>query len=198
MTKIFFVFRRLKINFPCFFYKQYLIKQHQAQAQIWSKISRWVENSMTVTKSIRQWMALLTASYRHPPPPPHFFYKKILIPPFYDFSKFSTPYKQGGFTLWSCCSKKQWKLQSKYKRYYYIVKMWKRTKVELLIYLKSPLLSIDSEVSAQVICANFLVFCFSRLKYKFANKGKQRIILKISKYIHFSRILTFHAYYTDA
>ena len=70
--------------------------------------------------------------------------------------------------------------------------MLKRTKVELLIYLKSPLLSIDSEVSAQVICANFLAFCFSCLKYKFANKGKQRIILKISKYIHFSRILTFN------
>ena len=136
--------------------------------------------------------------YLPPPPCTSHFYKKILIPPFCDFSKFSTPYKQGGFTLWSCCSKKQWKLQSKYKRYYYIVKMWKRTKVELLIHLKSPLLSIDSGVSTQVICANFLAFCFSRLKCKFANKGKQRIILEISKYIHFSRILTFHAYYTDA
>ena len=101
MTKIFFVFRRLKINFTCFFYKQYLVKQHQAQAQIWSKIitilrinilnkekSRWVENSMTATKSIHQWMALLTPSYRHspiwttsPPPAPPIFTRKFWFRP---------------------------------------------------------------------------------------------------------------------
>ena len=91
----------------------------------------------------------------------------------------------------SCCSNKQWKLQSKCKRYYCIGKKWKRTKVEQLICLESPLLSIDPEISTQVVRTNFLAFCFWHTKYEFENKGKQRIILKTSKYSFFALISSY-------
>ena len=64
--------------------------------------------------------------------------------------------------------------------------------MEPLICLESSLLSIDPEISTQVVRANFLAFFFfPHTKCKFANKGKQRIILKISKYSFFAHI----AYY---
>ena len=65
--------------------------------------------------------------------------------------------------------------------------------MEQLICLESPLLSIDPEISTQVVRTNFLAFCFWHTKYEFENKGKQSIILKTSKYSLFALISS----YTD-
>ena len=56
---------------------------------------------------------------------------------------------------------------------------------------KSPLLSIDPEISTQVIRTNFLAFCFSHTKESIILKS---IILKNSKCSFFAHI----SFYTDA
>ena len=66
--------------------------------------------------------------------------------------------------------------------------------MERFICLKSPILSVDPKESTQVIRTNFLAFCFSLTKYKFANKRQQRIILEICKYSFFPHI----SFCTDA
>ena len=66
--------------------------------------------------------------------------------------------------------------------------------MERLICLERLFLSIDPEISIQVIRTNFLAFCFSHTKYKFANKGKQSLILTISKYSFSAHI----SFYEDA